>query len=242
MYFLSDASTALFAKQKKQEEKPSTLREKIIGRTNAGKAFRVGAVASAVGLGGLALNATGKNKNYKVKTANGSFLGGQHSVNTKEGNIIDKIKNHYTRDVNDLPLTVKTTITHGKVKHPTTTTDKGKSIIDEDKLKTRKPGTFWEEDYNKDLDLFDTTVRETYSKDKEKGFLGTDRKVRWGRVGKTAGLAGGALALPTGLAYVAGNKKEKEDIERRLSSGSKSASKSLESTRRLINTLHRVSR
>lgn len=223
MYFLSDASIASFAQKKKQEEKPSTLREKIIGRTNAGKAFRVGAVASALGLGGVALKNKGK-------------LGA-----------LKNPKEYYTRNVNDLPQTVKTTMSHSKVKNAgdhVHTSDRGavNVVTDPNKVSTRKPGTFLDDQWQKDTDLYDTTVRETYSKDKEKGFLGTDRKVKWGKVGKTAAIGGGALALPTGLAYLAGSKKDKEDIERRLSNGSKSASKGLESTRRLINTLHRVSR
>lgn len=223
MLFLSDVCEAQFARKKPEKEEKSTLREKIIGRTNAGKAFRVGVLASALGLGGLAL----KNKDK---------LGA-----------LKNPKEYYTRNVNDLPKTVKTTMTHSKVKNVgdhVYISDKGavKVVTDPQQAKTRKPGTFLDDQWQKDTNIYDSTVRETYSKDKEKGFLGTDRKLKWGKIGKTVAIGGGALALPTGLAYLAGSKKDKEDIERRLNSVSKSASKGLESTRRLINTLHRVSR
>jgi hypothetical protein len=241
--FLSDHVASFARKTKQTDEKRSTLREKIIGRTNAGKAFRVGSLISGVGLAGLALTRKGGNPNYKVKLPDGSFLNGQHSTNDVKESVLNRVKNYYTRDVHDLPHTVKTTISHGKVKHPTKPSASGRSeVIDVDNVRTRKPGTFWEDDYKNNLDLFDTSVRETYGKDIEKGFLGTDRKVRWGRVGKTAGIGAGALALPTVLAYAAGSKKDKEDIERRVNNTAKSGSKSLESTRRLVNTLHRVSR
>lgn len=217
--FLSDMNdTALFARKKKEQEQ-TTWRDRIVGKTNAGKAFRVGALASGAGLVGLAL----KNKNT---------LGG----------LKKNPKDFFTRNVHDLPKTVKTTMSHSKVKHKTKPDSKNRPVVDIDNVKTRKPGTFLDDKWQKDTDLFDTTVRETYSKDKEKGFLGSDRKIRWGNVGKAAGIAGTALAVPTAAAYVAGSKKDKEDIEKRVGGGSKKLSRGLESTRRMINTLHRVSR
>lgn len=214
---------AEFAK-KKEKEKRTTLRDRIIGTTNAGKAFRAGVGLSALGLGVYGL----KNK-QGVK------------------NLVKNPKDFYTRDVRDLPQTVKTTMTHSQVKQPgdevlLTRNGNKKVVTDPNNVVDRKPGEFLSKTHQQRTKMFDKTVRETYSKDIERGFLGSGRKVKWGNISKTAAIGGGALAVPTTMAYVAGSKKDKEDIEKRIGSGSKRLSKGLESTRRFINTLHRVSR
>lgn len=154
--FLSD-HIASFARKKKQEEpKRRTLRDNIIGTTNAGKAFRVGALASAAGLGGLVL----KNKN-----------------------LLNELKN---------------------------------------------PKEF-----------FTTPISNT---SKRKGFYGTDRKLKWNKVGKTAAVAGGITGIPIGAAYIMGDDQDKKDIEKRINKLSGSINKLSRTTRQWSNTLHRMSR
>jgi hypothetical protein len=72
--------------------------------------------------------------------------------------------------------------------------------------------------------------------------LSGGRKLKWGRVSKLAGIGGTALAIPTGAAYLAGDKKDKEDIKNRVNSGAKGVKSTAKDVRTWINTLHRVSR
>ncbi len=176
--FLSD-HVASFARKPKKTEEKSTLREKIIGRTNAGKAFRVGALASGLGLVGLAL------KNREAL-----------------GKALKQPKEFYTKDAGKNPQRM-----------------------------------VW---YDKDGNVKQS--REMNPPKDNPSFLSSGRKVNWDKVGKTVAIGGGALALPTTLAYVAGSKKDKEDIKNRVDKTWGQGRKTAGDVRTWVNTLHRVSR
>lgn len=206
MYFLSDTSTASFAKQKKQEEKPASLREKIIGRTNAGKAFRVGTVLAAGGLG-----AYGYKKRGALK------------------NLIDNPMDFYSSSAKDKDITTM------RRKQKVVKNPDYDAYLASDNWEGKVP-----DEYKQVYDANWHDVRRT-EKD-GRSFVGTGRKVKWGRVGKTVGVGGTALAVPTSLAYLAGNKKDKEDIKNRAASVTRGTQSTLKDARSWINTLHRVSR
>jgi hypothetical protein len=73
-------------------------------------------------------------------------------------------------------------------------------------------------------------------------FLSSGRKLNWDKVGQTAGVVGGAVTVPISLAYLAGSKKDKEDIQNRIDKTWGKGNKTLNDVRTWINTLHRVSR
>ena len=205
--FLSDLSEANFARKKKQEEKPSTLRQKIFGSTNAGKAFRVGSLLSGAGLGYLALKNKSKLGALKkpIDFYSGDVKGKDRTTISRKQKIIENPDYQtYLDNMDDW----------GKRKVP----DKFTQVYDKD----------WHD------------VRRT-EKD-GRSFIGTGRKVNWGRVGKTIGIGGTALAIPTGLAYAAGSKKDKEDIQNRAGKVTRGTQATLRDARSWVNTLHRVSR
>lgn len=59
---------------------------------------------------------------------------------------------------------------------------------------------------------------------------------------KTAGVAGTAVAIPVGSAYAFGTKKERDRINRGLTSSVRSAHKLSNDVRGWVNTLHRTSK
>jgi hypothetical protein len=201
--FLSD-HVASFAR-KKEEEKRITLREKIIGRTNAGKAFRVGSLISGAGLGYLAL------KNRKALGA------------------LKKPVDFYSSDV-----TGKDVTTMRRKQKVIRNPDFDKYLF-ADEWKGKIPDEY-KQVYDKDWHDVRRTEKDGRS------FVGTGRKVNWGRVGKTVGIGGTALAIPTGLAYAAGSKKDKEDIKNRAGNVTRATQSTLKDARSWVNTLHRVSR
>lgn len=204
--FLSD-HIASFARKKKQEEpKRRTWRDNIIGTTNAGKAFRVGALASGVGLGTLAL----KNK-------------------TKLTAIAKNPRRFYTSKVN------------GK---DTTTIKRKKKVVPNPDYDVYLASDNWTKKVPDEyVEVFDKDWHDVRRTEKDKrSFSNTGRKLRWGRVGKTAALGAGALSIPTGMAYVAGTDKDREDIDKRLNKSVKTFNNTSEGVRKWINTLHRVSR
>jgi hypothetical protein len=162
VFLLDMVDTANFAKKK--EDKRVTLRDRIVGTTNAGKAFRVGALASGAGLAALAHNKRGALKN-----------------------MANNPKDFFSR-----PTEVEIN-TNGR----------------------KKQG---------------------------RGFVGSGRNVNWNRVGKTTGIATTALAIPTGAAYLSGEKKDKEDIQKRVNNTTRGIRSVARDVRGWVNTIHRISR
>jgi hypothetical protein len=73
-------------------------------------------------------------------------------------------------------------------------------------------------------------------------FLGSGRKVNWGNVGKTGATVAGLAAVPVTAAYVFGDKKDREEIQKKTGKVYGVTKGTMRDLRTWINTLHRVSR
>ena len=233
MLFLSDVSEAQFARKKPEKEEKSTLREKIIGRTNAGKAFRVGSLLAAGGLGAYAYSKRGALQNM-IKDPIDFY---SSKVEGKDTTVISRkretIKNPEYNP--EKPFKIKNKKS-GTVKY----------ITKEEADKIRKESNGYHpqiEDVDEYKEVYSPDYNPVRKTEKDpRSFIGTGRKVNWGRVGKTVGVAGTTLAVPTSLAYLAGSKKDKEDIKNRVDKTWGQGRKTANDVRTWINTLHRVSR
>jgi len=216
MFLIDMSQPALFARKPPKEEKKPTLRQRIVGTTNAGKAFRVGALASGLGLGYLALKNKGKLAELKKSP-----------------------KDFYTRDVGEDVTAMRRM--RKNIPNPEYDASKpfrnNKGVLTSDKFAKGAKAVPQYIDVP-DMDWHDG--RRTAKKGRS--FVGTGRAVKWGRVGKTLGIGGAALAVPTTLAYAAGSKKDKEDISRRTTNTYRTGKSALNDARTWVNTLHRVSR
>jgi hypothetical protein len=208
MFLIDMSQPALFARKPPKEEKKPTLRQRIVGTTNAGKAFRVGALASGLGLGYLALKNKGKLAELKKSP-----------------------KDFFSKPVGE---DYQEMIWQRATTPDATTGKRATRSATRNEYEARKMG--------EDPNWEDKSSRFKPHPKQDPSFLNSGRKVNWGRVGKVVGIGGTALALPTGLAYAAGSKKDKEDIERRTNKTVGGVKSTARDIRTWVNTLHRVSR
>lgn len=189
--------------------KKNTLREKLIGTTNAGKAFRIGSAVSLAGLGAIG---------YNKRKALASLV--KHPIDFYSTRVDGK-------DVTVMKKRSKV------IKNPEY--DAWQKLNKEQKSKIKMPNEYKEVP---DIEYHDHRRIER----NPRSFLGSGRSVNWGRVGKTVGIGTTTVLIPTSAAYLAANKKDKENINRRINNVYKVGRNTIGDARTWINTLHRVSR
>lgn len=212
-YFMGELSQQEVAEFKKQKQK-RTLRDKILGTTNSGRAFRIGSAISLTGLGTLA------GKRY-LKEAIKGYKYGATPLNVQTGKLRSKTKtgllyakNQLKRDLSLKNLKNTFTKSAGTVSSP---------II-------------------KKLDKNGGVIYQKVTQKQANGLFGTKRKLKWGNVAKTGAIAGTAVVIPVGASYVASNEEDRNKINKRLNQVSRIGSKVGKTVKSTINTLHKVSR
>ena len=194
-YFLSDI--AEFKKRNK-------VKDAILGRTASGRAFRIGSLISAGGVGTTLL----LNKNAVKKFIRNPLY-------------------RYVRKVRPEKHNIEWQTNRQMLQNPKPEEETGFKL---------------DEWFEKKVPYGQGQKRVRTTTQKPRSFMNTGYKVKWGNVAKTAGVAGTAVAIPVGSAYVFGTKKERDRINRGLTSSVRSAHKLSNDVRGWVNTLHRTSK
>lgn len=194
-YFLSDI--AEFKKRNK-------VKDAILGRTASGRAFRIGSLVSAGGVGTTLL--------MNRKAVKSFLKSPQRSFTYRAGEKLHELDWQTNRKMMTNP-----------------------SPQDTSNLKL-------DEYVEKKVPYGQGDIRKRILRENDRSFMNTGYKVKWGNVAKTAGVAGTAVAIPVGSAYAFGTKKERDRINRGVTSSVRSAHKLSNDVRGWVNTLHRTSK
>jgi hypothetical protein len=223
MFYLCDF--AEFATAKEESKRPLSLKDNLFGTTSSGKALRAGALASLVVGGGLAVKNRAKIKQFLDKP-------------------LETLKKTYTRDADGVERTAiqrkKKIVDNPEYNPAKPFRNKDGDLITE---KEYQAGGYKGKSVPAKIEVYDDAWHDVRRTEKpERSFLGTGKKVNWGNVGKTVGVAGGLGAVPLTTSYVFADKNDREKINNRAGKVYGVTRGTMQDLRSWVNTLHRVSR